>query len=406
MQPLRGVLAAIALIASAGASHAQAAVRYRITMLAPIDGIQSQPIAINNHGLVVGHAADESVGSYPVAVLWDDRGNPTYLTGEGNSGAFVTAVNDDGLIAGASDSFAGTVNSHGGFIAPDGFTPNPIGDRVGPSDMDSAGRLACTIIDEAFIDRVAGVWHNGVTTILGSLDPAQQSFAHAMNDAGIVVGISDTAQGPIYATKWDSGRVINLGGIPTADPAWFWISTANDINENGLIVGEAYVNSFTTQAAQWPDAAPGPQLLELPEGFSRSQAEAVNDRGHIVGWAQQQLQTTRAVLWRHGRMTDLNTLIDPDSGWRLQNAVDINNRGQIIGFGEFDDLWVGFRLDPLCDADLDASGTVDVDDLNEVLAHWSLAGQAIYTNGDADGDRDCDVDDLNAVLASWGCADR
>jgi probable HAF family extracellular repeat protein len=32
-------------------------------------------------------------------------------------------------------------------------------------------------------------------------------------------------------------------------------------------------------------------------------------------------------------MYDLNTLIDPSSGWRLMDAQDINDAGQIVGYG-------------------------------------------------------------------------
>ncbi|HEX8403768.1 MAG TPA: hypothetical protein VF670_04070, partial [Duganella sp.] len=32
-------------------------------------------------------------------------------------------------------------------------------------------------------------------------------------------------------------------------------------------------------------------------------------------------------------MQDLNSLIDPASGWTIPEAWDINNRGQIVAFG-------------------------------------------------------------------------
>ena len=33
-------------------------------------------------------------------------------------------------------------------------------------------------------------------------------------------------------------------------------------------------------------------------------------------------------------MTDLNSLIDPDSGWALGNATAINDNGWIVGVGD------------------------------------------------------------------------
>jgi probable HAF family extracellular repeat protein len=40
-----------------------------------------------------------------------------------------------------------------------------------------------------------------------------------------------------------------------------------------------------------------------------------------------------AVIYRNGTMTDLNTLIDPHSGWTLGTAFAINNKGEIVGVG-------------------------------------------------------------------------
>lgn len=43
--------------------------------------------------------------------------------------------------------------------------------------------------------------------------------------------------------------------------------------------------------------------------------------------------TDHAFLYSGGAMTDLNTLIDPTSGWILQQATAINDSGWIVGFG-------------------------------------------------------------------------
>lgn len=43
---------------------------------------------------------------------------------------------------------------------------------------------------------------------------------------------------------------------------------------------------------------------------------------------------------------DLNSLIDPTSGWSLEFARDINSAGQIIGTGTLNGLTRGFMLNP------------------------------------------------------------
>ena len=52
---------------------------------------------------------------------------------------------------------------------------------------------------------------------------------------------------------------------------------------------------------------------------------------------------TPALLGKRARV-DLNTLIDPKSGWVLEVATAINNSGQIVGFGYINGMERGFLL--------------------------------------------------------------
>jgi hypothetical protein len=45
-------------------------------------------------------------------------------------------------------------------------------------------------------------------------------------------------------------------------------------------------------------------------------------------------------------MIDLNSLIDPDLGWDLQWAFDINDRGQVAGYGVLDGKFRAFVMTP------------------------------------------------------------
>ena len=51
-----------------------------------------------------------------------------------------------------------------------------------------------------------------------------------------------------------------------------------------------------------------------------------------------------SVLWEHGSIVDLNTLIPRDSDLHLDNAFAISDRGEIAGFG----LPSGCTLDTAC----------------------------------------------------------
>jgi len=49
----------------------------------------------------------------------------------------------------------------------------------------------------------------------------------------------------------------------------------------------------------------------------------------------------------NGQVVDLNTMIPANSGWQLTIAIAINDRGQIIGEGTFNNLPRSFLLTPV-----------------------------------------------------------
>jgi hypothetical protein len=52
-------------------------------------------------------------------------------------------------------------------------------------------------------------------------------------------------------------------------------------------------------------------------------------------------------------MYDLNTLLDPSStGWQLDEAMAINDQGQIVGTGLYGDQQQAFLLTPLTSSDV------------------------------------------------------
>jgi PEP-CTERM motif len=61
---------------------------------------------------------------------------------------------------------------------------------------------------------------------------------------------------------------------------------------------------------------------------------------------------------------DLNTLIDPLSGWELLDAAEINVAGQITGQGLIGGEYHAFLLSPTLLGDYDMSGKVGPEDYN------------------------------------------
>ena len=80
-------------------------------------------------------------------------------------------------------------------------------------------------------------------------------------------------------------------------------------------------------------------------GDCYSEAFAINSRGQAVGQHFNcDTGSGGSVLWEHGAMFDLNTLIASNSDLQLDNAFAISDRGEIGGFG----LPPGCTLDTLC----------------------------------------------------------
>jgi probable HAF family extracellular repeat protein len=160
------------------------------------------------------------------------------------------------------------------------------------------------------------------------------SAAVAINNRGQVVGISGRCDQAVgrhsarVAALWDKGEVIEIGNLGA--PHW---ATATAINEQGDVAG------FASQ----PDAGPDEQrfsaflwtkrggIQDLPElpGDNDSQAYGINERGEVVGLSCN-ATGCRAVIWRHGKVEDLNNFKGSYTG-HLETAKDINDLGEITG---------------------------------------------------------------------------
>lgn len=104
------------------------------------------------------------------------------------------------------------------------------------------------------------------------------------------------------------------------------------INNAGEIVGAAINPS--TAAIEACCRSSQKTLLLGTLGGSSSVARAINNHGEIVGGSLlSRDQSFHAVLFREGKIHDLNDLIRKGSGWELLQAVAINDLGQIVGIG-------------------------------------------------------------------------
>ncbi len=116
-------------------------------------------------------------------------------------------------------------------------------------------------------------------------------------------------------------------GVLTGD---LW-SRADAMNNKGQVVGTSasgFKFWWRYRAVLWQNGVP-----TALEGGS-AKANDINERGRIVGQWLPKPNQSRAVLWKNGKMQDLNTVLAVPPDVVFQEAVAINDRGQILVNGE------------------------------------------------------------------------
>jgi len=385
-----GAAAAAVLTAAAPAQGAATAKpEYTVVDLGAVTSAsRTEATAINDRGVVVGDSFE--LGSPLAATVWrpDAKGHYQAETLPNLSGGSVAAdMNDAGQIVG----YSGNTIPHGeravlwqnGTVVDLGFPTSPSGPGSSARGINASGQ----IVGEG--DGGGYEWENGKVTALGA-----GVFPNAINDAGQITGMHSTICCSFaFRALFGGAAVVDLGTLGGSASR----SGGNAIDADGSIVGGSGVRRgtppftyFVDHAALWSGDAPATDLGTLP-GDGASAALAVGAGGTVVGYSD---TTTgdpyyHAVIWRDGKITDLNDLIPADSGLLLERAVDINKGGQIVGIGyrrpvtgdDRFDAQHAFLLTPRCDAadpkDTDGDGLPDC---------WESRGL------DADGDGTIDVD--------------
>ncbi len=156
-------------------------------------------------------------------------------------------------------------------------------------------------------------------TILPSLG-GQVTVAHAANERGQVVGMSQTAEGERRLVIWERGN-----GIQDLGPV---CQGRIDINNDGWIAG-TMLNAGGKEQAFIRDPN-GVRTMLGTLGGPTSSARRINDKNQVVGVSEKANGVERAFVWdRIDGMVDLGTL-GGASSW----AKTINNAGLVFGYAD------------------------------------------------------------------------
>ncbi len=304
-----------------------AAPRYTITDLGTLGGA-SEAFAISNNGQVAGRYATGSGSTYQ-AFFWKD-GVMQELGTLGGDSSQAYGVNDDGQVVGSSQTASGYSRA---FLWQNGSMQNLGtlgGSMSGAFGINNSGQVVGFAINSTY-QMHAFLWSGGMAD-LGTLSGGDTSYAYGVNDAGHVAGWARIGAYP----SWNDHAFLWSGGMQDLGTLGWKHSIARGINDNGDVVGYL-VNDSQSDWHAFLSQGGGMQDL----GGTQSVAADINNAGLIVGELGQ-----HAVLWENGQMKDLNTLIPANSGWVLQSARAINNKGQIVGKGTFNGQTRAFLIKP------------------------------------------------------------
>ncbi|WP_262964892.1 HYR domain-containing protein [Methylobacter psychrophilus] len=314
---------------------ANAAPQYSVSDLGSLGGTYSIGLGVNNSGLVSGFS--HLVGNTSEhAIVGQALSLPQDLDSLGGSYSQAYSINNLGQVVGSAALLGDTV--YHAFQWDGGAAPPLVALKDLKALVASGNSRAFSINDRGqatgFSSTSVGtehavIWQNtGVITDLGTLDGTGNSSGSVINATGEVAGFSSlTGNKATHAVLWSSGIKKDLGTLGGSHSAAYGINALGEVAGSATTVLDAAQHAFLWQPNQFP------QMKDLGTlGGTFSEAHGISSNSDVVGvstTANNAVQ--KAFLWQSGLgLQDLNTLIDPASGWTLMEAQAISEDSRYI----------------------------------------------------------------------------
>ncbi|MDD2337265.1 MAG: hypothetical protein PHD01_11885 [Geobacteraceae bacterium] len=321
-----------------------------LSVLGDIVG-DSNAVEINNNGDIVGNAFFTG-DDYRHGTLWSD--GVAYDLGTLGGTSTASSINDAGVIVGSSYISTSPGGNHAAIFSTSAppvdiqpAVPYSINTESSVSEINNSGQMA-GYAETDLLGQVPILWSDSSTYQILDAGPLNMGYVNSLNNLGQMAGgiaIQKTYDNGYvgYHTEaafWDAdGTLTHLGVFDG------WASYTHDINDLGqVLVGVLDETLLNEWSIVWQNGEVVETLAGL--GGGRTEAQAINNNGQIVGTAQTADDSWHAVLWQDGEIIDLNDYLS-DASMVLVYAADINEKGQIVGYGHrADGTKFAFLLNP------------------------------------------------------------
>jgi probable HAF family extracellular repeat protein len=336
-----GVIFAIVVWTAVMETLARGDAMYNITALttpqAPINLTSGVAPGLNNLGQVVGYM--------PPAPNWQQGYGFVYNGAPGGNGSVTPLggstspvdypairnsqplyINDSGQIIGNNTTPA----SAGSYYLYSNGQETAL--PYAPAMFNNAGQVISGSFTVDSNGNVSPILYNlttGTQINVPEMPGATQTWAVASNGSGQVAGNTQypTIQGGGFF--YSNGTITSLGTLGGTSTTVIAMNSSGQVTGTSSLTGDLIAHAFLYSNGKLND------LGALP-GFQTTIATGINDQGQVVGWATNPGSSGNDMagfLYKNGVMTNLNSLIDPKSGWTILAAESINDLGQILATG-------------------------------------------------------------------------